>query len=103
MSLNSYIYSYSVNIIFCLRDNTGRSEIWINFTSCSENGNEIARGAAECYFAIIATTSGIYPKISLLPMLSQINTIASFVKGKISDSQSHVKYVVENRRGKKVF
>ena len=53
--------------------------------SCSENGNEIARGAAECYFAVIATTSGIYPKISLLPVLSQINTIASFVKVKISD------------------
>ena len=50
----------------------------INFTSCNENGNEIARGAAECYFAIIATTSGIYPKFSLLPVLSQINTIASF-------------------------
>ena len=28
----------------------------INFTSCSENGNEIARGTAECYFAVIATT-----------------------------------------------
>ena len=27
-----------------------------NFTSCSENGNEIARGAAECYFTVIATT-----------------------------------------------
>ena len=52
----------------------------INFTSCSENGNEIARGVAECYFAVIATKSGIYPKISLLPVLSQINTIASFVK-----------------------
>ena len=48
--------------------------------SCSENGNEIARGVAECYFAVIATTSRIYPKISLLPVLSQINTIASFVK-----------------------
>ena len=47
----------------------------INFTSCSENGN----------FAIIATTSGIYPKISLLPVLSQINTIASFFKVKLSD------------------
>ena len=35
----------------------------INFTSCSEDGNEIARGAAEWYFAVIATTSGIYPKI----------------------------------------
>ena len=60
----------------------------INFTSCSENGNKIARGIAECYFAVIATTSGIYPKISLLPVLSQINTIASFVKVKISDFQT---------------
>ena len=50
----------------------------INFMSCSENGNEIARGAAECYFAVIATTSGIYPKNSLLPVLSQINTMAFF-------------------------
>ena len=58
----------------------------INFTSCSENenGNEIAQGAAECYFAVIATTSGTYPKISLLPVLLQINTIASFIKVKIS-------------------
>ena len=61
----------------------------INFMSCSENGNEIARGAAECYFAVIATTSGIYLKISLLPVLSQINTIACFVKVKISDFQTH--------------
>ena len=52
----------------------------INFTSCSENGNE-----TEGYFAVIATTSGIYPKISLLPVLSQINTIASF---EISDFQT---------------
>ena len=44
----------------------------INCSSCSENGSEIAR---ECNFAVIATTSGIYPKISLLPVLSQINTI----------------------------
>ena len=44
--------------------------IGINFTSFTKNGNEIARGAAECYFAIIATTSGIYSKISLLPVLS---------------------------------
>ena len=58
----------------------------LNFMSCSENGNEIARGAAECYFAVIAMTSGIYPKVSLLPVLSQINTIASFVKVKISKS-----------------
>ena len=34
-------------------------KLGINFTSCSENGNEIARGTAECYFAVIATTSGI--------------------------------------------
>ena len=60
----------------------------INFMSCIENGNEIARGAAECYFAVIATTSGIYPKISLLPVLSQINTIAFFVKVKISYFQT---------------
>ena len=60
----------------------------INFRSCSENGNEIARGAAECYFAVVATTSGIYPKISLLPVLSQINTIASIIEVKISDFQT---------------
>ena len=54
----------------------------INFTSCSENGNEIARGVAECYFAVIPTTSVIYPKISLLPILSQMNNIASFIKSK---------------------
>ena len=57
--------------------------------SCSGNGNEIARGAAECYFAVVAT-SQIYPKFSLLPVLSQINTIVgSFVKVKISDFQTH--------------
>ena len=44
--------------------------------SCSESGN----------FAILATMSVIYPKISLLPVLSQINTIAYFVKVKVSDS-----------------
>ena len=55
--------------------------------SCSENGNEIARGAAECYFAVIAT-SGIYPKVSLLPALSQLNTMTSFVKVKISYFQT---------------
>ena len=38
----------------------------INFTSCRENGSEIAQGIAECNFAVLATTSGIYPKISLL-------------------------------------
>ena len=46
----------------------------INFMSCSENGE----------FAVIATMSGIYTKISLLPVLSQINTIAYFFKVKIS-------------------
>ena len=39
----------------------------INFMSCSENGN----------FAVLTTTSAIYPKISLLPVLLQINTIAT--------------------------
>ena len=28
----------------------------INFTSCSENGNEISQGAAKCNFAVIATS-----------------------------------------------
>ena len=51
-----------------------RVKFGINFMSCSENGK----------FAVIATTSGIYPKILLLPVLSQINTIVSFVKVKIS-------------------
>ena len=63
-------------------------EFGINFTSCSRNRNEIARGAAECCIAIIATMSGIYPPVSLLPELSQINTITSFVKIKISDIQT---------------
>ena len=76
----------------------------INFTSCSENDNEIARGAAECYFAIIAT-SGIYPKISLLPVLSQINTIAFFVKVKISYFQTrfHLAAPGESRRQRADF
>ena len=50
----------------------------INFMSCRENGN----------FAVLATMSGIYPKISLLPVLPQINAIASFIKVKISDFQT---------------
>ena len=51
-------------------------KIGINFTSYSGNSN----------FAVIAKTSGIYPKISLLQVLSQINTIT---KVKISDFQTH--------------
>ena len=35
--------------------------------------------------AVLITTSGNYIKISLLPILSQINTIAYFVKVKITD------------------
>ena len=38
----------------------------INFMSCSENGIEIARGASECYFAVIATMSEIYPIIIII-------------------------------------
>ena len=62
----------------------------INFTSCCENDNEIARGAAKCYFAVIATTSGIYPKISLLPVLSKFNSItySYFDEVKICDFQA---------------
>ena len=44
-------------------------KFWINFTGCSENDN----------FAVIATTRNL-SQISLLPVLSQITTIASFVK-----------------------
>ena len=66
-------------------------------------------------FAVIAITSGTYPKISLLPVLSQFNTIASFVKVKISDFQTcfHDEYAlptparhavkVENRSGLTFF
>ena len=74
----------------------------INFTSCSESGSEIAGGTVECNFAILATTSGIYPRISLLPMLSQINTIAYFVKVKISDF--HILFLRFHRRlGRLIF
>ena len=52
--------------------------------SCSENGN----------FAVIATTSGICPKISFLPVLSQSNTITSFVKVKMSDFQTRDEYAL---------
>ena len=65
----------------CICNSMGRP----NFTSCRENGSEIARGAAECNFAVLAT-SGIYPKISLLLVLSRINTTASFIKVKISSN-----------------
>ena len=39
-------------------------------------------------FTVIATTSGVYPKISLQPVLSQINAISSFFKVKIFDFQT---------------
>ena len=39
------------------------------------------------YFA--ATNQSARPKISLLPVLSQIKSTASFVKVKISDFQTH--------------
>ena len=44
----------------------------------------------------------IYPKISLLPGLSQINTIASFIKFKISDFQTrfHNEYWLLTAPGK---
>ena len=59
----------------------------INFKSCNESGKEIVQGIAKCCFAFI----GIYPKTSLLPVLSQIDNIidniAAFIKVKISDFQ----------------
>ena len=57
--------------------------------SCSENGNEIARGTAECYFAVIAKTiEWNLSQNSLLPVLSQIYCVAAFIKVKISDFQT---------------
>ena len=44
-------------------------------------------------FAIVTTTSEIYPTISLLLVLSQINTIAAF--GNLVSSRSYVRYVIE--------
>ena len=68
-----------------------RARMKLNFTSCSENGN--------C--SIIATTSGIYPKLSLLPVLSQINIIASFIKVIIPDFQTRFndEYALPTWRG----
>ena len=60
----------------------------INFTSCSENGNEFARGTAEMLFCRHHYNEWNLSQNSLLPVLSQINTIASFVKVKISDFQT---------------
>ena len=68
----------AIGVLYCIRNNRMISihviawagvKLGINFTSCSENVSEIARGAADCNFAIFAT-SGIYSKISLLPVLS---------------------------------
>ena len=50
----------------------------INFTSCTGNGN----------FAIIATTSGIYPKKVTHAIAITINTMTSLVIVKISDFQT---------------
>ena len=47
----------------------------INFTSCMKP-------------AIAVITTGIYPKISLLQVLLQINTIPSYVEVKIFDFQN---------------
>ena len=81
----------TASIIFVYVIARARMKFGINFTSCSENGN----------FSIIATMSGIYPKLSLLPVLSQINTIASFVKLIISDFQTRFndEYALPTWRG----
>ena len=64
-TINSIIATTFKQVLpVCTCNSTGRSEI----SRLSENGN----------VAIFATTSGVYPKISLLPVLSQINTIAPF-------------------------
>ena len=64
----------------------GEVKFEMKFMSCRENGSKIARGIAKCNFAVFATTSEIYPNISLLLELSQINTIASFITVKISSN-----------------
>ena len=63
-----------------------RTKIWFVYViaragvefSCSEKNN----------FAVITTASGIYPKISLLPVLSQSYAIASLAKVKYLFSNS---------------
>ena len=37
-------------------------KLGITFTSVARIAMKIARGTAECYFAVIATTSGSFPK-----------------------------------------
>ena len=59
-------------------------KLGINFTSCRENGSEIARRAAGCDLLSLLLRVELLPKISLLLVISQINTIASFIKVKIS-------------------
>ena len=54
----------------------------INFTSCSENGNEFARGTAEMLFCRHRYNEWNLSQNSLLPVLSQINTIALSLKSK---------------------
>ena len=73
-------------VYICMCNIQSRSEIWAKFHVVVRMAVKLH--SALCNFAIIATTSGIYPKISLLPVLSQINTIASFLKVKISDFQT---------------
>ena len=75
-------YSKLSSCCVCICNSKGGVKFGIHFTSCRENGSEITRGAAECNFTILATTSGIYPKISLLLVLSQINTKFLLLKSK---------------------
>ena len=60
----------------------------INFTSCNENGNEIAKGVV--LFCRHRYNEWNLSQNSILPVLSQINTIASVVKVKISDFQTRI-------------
>ena len=53
----------------CICNSTGKSESWGKFCKFFKNGSEIARGTAECNFAVFIT-SRIYNKISLIPVLS---------------------------------
>ena len=60
----------------------------INFTSCSENGNKIARAQPS---AILPSSNERNLSQNFIPdvMLSQINTLASLIKVKTSDLQTH--------------
>ena len=62
----------------CICNSVARSEIWDKFHECcSENGKNCTRRSRVQFCHSHYNTSEIYPKISLLAMLLQVNTIDS--------------------------